>query len=155
MITLLKGDRRSGKTHRAIEMAKARGVPWYYVVRHGSVASARKTWPDVDVRSIRTPGLAKRGVSLFVIDDAHRMQPGKLAQFVLPGSEVLLISIRVMPPWLERLAECEGVTVVDTKPAPNPLIQDEDRRRMQDVLAIIDPKSRERVEALERERKWT
>lgn len=155
MITILKGDRRTGKTHRAIKMAKARGVPWFYVVRHGSVASARKTWPDVDVRSIRTTGLAKRGVSLFVIDDAHRMKPGKLAQFIFAGSEVLLISIRVMPPWLERLAECDAVTVIDTKPAPNPLMKDEDRRRVREVLAIIDPKSRERVEALERERKWT
>lgn len=136
MITLLKGDRRSGKTHRAIEMAKARGVPWYYIVRHGSVASARKTWPDVDVRSIRTPGLAKRGVSLFVIDDAHRIKPGALTQFIFPGSEVLLISIRVMPPWLERLAECDVVKVIDLKPKTEHIAESE---RMRSIVAILDP----------------
>jgi hypothetical protein len=86
-LTIIVGPRRSGKTHRAVQLAKSLGPRVCLVVKHGLVANARSTYPDIDVTTERNRAASKTAGAVFVLDGIALRQAGR---FIAPGVDVIM-----------------------------------------------------------------
>jgi len=119
MITLLVGGRASGKTHTAIERAKASGKNWIVLSPTRIEADAmRRSCPDGLWRSIRTV-YGRLEWDLIVIDGAERTRKRDALRIIgrlKDRGADLLITANLngdgCKKWVRRLAE-SGVVLVE------------------------------------------
>jgi hypothetical protein len=114
-LTLVLGERRSGKMHKALEMAKGNGRLVCMIVPHLEVRARRAEMASkgVMVFSDRNVGMRKRRDLAFVIDRASALV---ISRFMAPDVPVYATSYRSRTdPWIQSL-EAAGARVIEAQP---------------------------------------
>jgi hypothetical protein len=113
-LTLVLGEWRSGKLHKALEMAKETGRPVCLIVPHGSVIDARQGYGcEAEVITDRAHEAQKRRKFAYVVDCD---KPTVIARCLAPDVPVFAVSNRSRKDeWVLKL-EAAGARVIEAQP---------------------------------------
>ncbi len=138
--TIITGTGRSGKTHKAMELARADGRPFGVLVGDGDLPGMCRASEYEGAALAEYEHAALQHLELIVIDDAHLIDCSRWDEILgLPADLIIVTNPPTKvnaSPWLGVAATARRIEV---RAANNDTVSPEDQARFAALAKVLDP----------------
>lgn len=113
--TMITGPRRSGKTHKALRLAKEDGRPFGVLVGSDAPALTAGVYAGAVIAVYGPGALFNAGVEVVIVDDAHLIHRNLWDAILALSADLIIVtappSSVTASPWLDVVANAQRINM--------------------------------------------